>query len=63
MKILPVLVCIVLLMSGQQPVQEVVPQIIGYGTIDSIRSPLFAGDLSTVKVWDKYSKSHNDRYL
>ena len=63
MKNFAVLVVLVLLVSCQQPTKEVVPEIIGYDISEGVKSPLFAGDLSTIEVWEKYIKAHNEKDL
>jgi hypothetical protein len=61
MKNLAVLFITVALMSCQQPPKEIVPQIIGYDITDGVKTPIYGGNLSTVEVWEKYIKAHNEK--
>lgn len=61
MKNLAVLFITVALISCQQPAKEVVPQIIGYDISDGVKTPIYGGDLSNIKVWEKYVKAHNQK--
>jgi hypothetical protein len=63
MKNLAVLFITVALLSCQQPTKEVVPQIIGYDITEGVKIPIYGGDLSTVEVWEKYIKAHNEKDL
>jgi len=63
MKKLAVLIITVTLMSCQQPVKEVVPKTIGYDITEGVKTPIYGGNLSTVEVWEKYIKAHNEKDL
>ena len=61
MKKLFVLGIVIVLFSCQQPITEAAATIIGYDISEEVRTPLTAGDISTVAVWEAYIKAHNEK--
>ena len=58
------LILIVTLSCTNTPKQDPVQSQIGYEVADDgTKIPLYAGALSTVELWEKYIKAHNDRDL
>ena len=61
MKKLFVLGIVIVLFSCQQPITDAATTIIGYDISEEVRTPLTAGDISTVAVWEAYIKAHNEK--
>jgi len=53
----------VLLISCQQNTKELPQKKIGFDITDGIKTPLFAGDLKNVEIWEKYIKAHNEKNI
>tara|TARA_B110000091_G_scaffold135168_1_gene144684 strand:- start:2498 stop:3016 length:519 start_codon:yes stop_codon:yes gene_type:complete len=40
---------------------EASPKEIGFDISEGVRTPLYAGDMNSVAVWEKYIKAHNEK--
>ena len=62
--ILALVMTAVLISCNNAPCPEVAPKAIGHEiSDDGTKIPLYSGDLSTVAIWEKYIKAHNERDL
>ena len=62
--ILALVMTAVLISCNNAPCPEVAPKAIGHEiNDDGTKAPLYSADLSTVAIWEKYIKAHNERDL
>jgi hypothetical protein len=61
MKKLFILGIVTVLFSCQEQKTEIAPAIIGYDISEEVRTPLIAGDISSIAVWETYIKAHNEK--
>lgn len=62
--ILALVMTAVLISCNNAPCPEVAPKAIGHEiNDDGTKAPLYSADLSSVAIWEKYIKAHNERDL